>query len=304
MDSRWKAALRGEPYDVEHRLVVNEQVKWVRQKAYLEYDSSGALAGGFGITQDITGRKLAEEGMAAAKAAAETATEAKSRFLARMSHELRTPLNAITGFSDLLADETAGELNQKQRRFVDHIQKGAGHLLELISDILDLSKIEAGRVELRFEDIRVAEALGEVLAVIAPLATAKQLEITSAVKPDELVHADPIRFKQILYNILGNAVKFTAEKGKVHIESSAQNGSTCVSVSDTGVGIPSEDHETIFHEFHQVGVTTNGLKEGTGLGLAITRRLVERQGGRIWVESEPGKGSRFSFTLPAGSTIS
>ena len=292
----------GAPYDVEYRAVWPDgNVRHISARAQVTRDSSGQPQWVDGLVWDITERKRAEEVLAAAKAAAEAATEAKSRFLARMSHELRTPLNAIVGFSDLMAEGSAGPLNEDYVRFVGHIQRGASYLLELINDILDLSKIEAGRVELHREDLRVARALEEVLAVINPLAAAKKIEITSAVGPDVLVHADRIRFKQILYNLLSNAVKYTPERGRVWIESAPQDGDVRISICDTGVGIPPEDHEAIFNEFHQVGVTTKGLKEGTGLGLAITRGLVEHHGGRIWVESEPGKGSRFSFTLPVGN---
>ena len=231
------------------------------------------------------------------------ANQLKREFLARMSHEFRTPLNAIVGFSDLMAEQAAGPLSESYVRFVGHIQDGARHLLELINDILDLSKIEAGRMELRWEEFHVAGELAEVLSIISPLAAAKQIEITNALRPDVLVYADRVRSKQILYNLLSNAVKFTPDNGSIRVESTLQDGNICISISDTGVGIPAGELEAIFDEFHQAGPTTKGLKEGTGLGLAITKRLVEHHGGKIWAEGEPGKGSRFTFTLPAGSTI-
>ncbi len=233
----------------------------------------------------------------------ERANQVKSQFLASMSHELRTPLNAIIGFSDLLTEETAGPLSEKQKRFVGHIRGGGHHLLQLINDILDLSKIEAGRIELRRENFTVAGALPEVLSTITPQAMAKKIQLESQVASELVVHADRVRFKQILYNLLSNAVKFTPERGEVQIESSAAGEFVSISVSDTGAGITAEDQKVIFEEFRQVGTTTKGVKEGTGLGLAITRRLVEQHGGRIWVESEPAKGSRFSFTLPVGSPV-
>ncbi|MGE5571150.1 MAG: ATP-binding protein [Rhodospirillales bacterium] len=231
----------------------------------------------------------------------ERASRLKSEFVTRMSHELRTPMNAIIGFSDLLVEETEGPLNQTQKSFVGHIQRGANHLLELINDILDLSKIEAGRVELRFEDFEPAGALAEVLAVIRPLAEAKRLEIESLVPAELEVCADRTRFKQILYNLLSNAVKFTPEGGRVRIDAGAEGGEVWIAVTDTGVGIPPGEHHAIFAEFYQVGTTTRGVKEGTGLGLSITKRLVELHGGRIEVQSELGKGSRFTFTLPAAA---
>ena len=266
------------------------------------------------INRDITQRKKAEEAVNALNerlAAAnkelelrnkevERANRLKSEFLASMSHELRTPLNAIIGFSDLLAEQVAGALSAKQQRFVSHIQQGARHLLALINDILDLSKVEAGRLELNRENVPVAVVLAEVLTGIRPGAAAKSIAVHSSVAPDLTVFADRIRFKQILLNLLSNAVKFTPEGGKIWVEAVERRGRIRVSVSDTGVGIPVEEQEAIFDAFHQVGATTKGVKEGTGLGLAITKRLVEEHGGRIWVESEPGKGARLSFTMAAG----
>jgi signal transduction histidine kinase/CheY-like chemotaxis protein len=233
----------------------------------------------------------------------ERATQLKSQFLASMSHELRTPLNAIIGFSDLLAEKTAGNLTDKQKRFVEHVRTGARHLLQLINDILDLSKIESGLLELRRETFSASEAMPEVLSVIRPLAMAKKIRIEHAEEAFSL-YADRVRFKQILYNLLSNALKFTPEGGSVHVEGSSNGSLVCISVSDTGIGIRPEDQKLIFEEFRQAGETTRGVKEGTGLGLAITKRLVERQGGTIRVTSELGKGSCFSFTLPAGRAAS
>jgi len=229
----------------------------------------------------------------------ERATQLKSQFLANMSHELRTPLNAILGFSELLADQIAGQLNEKQQRFVGHVRDGARHLLRLINDILDLSKIEAGKVELLVEDFSLNQALPELLSNIRPLVMAKKIRMEKPVD-DFIIRADRVRFKQVLYNLLSNAVKFTPEGGTIALETVAEGDFIRVSVADSGIGIRPEDHALIFEEFRQVSESTRGVKEGTGLGLAISKRLVEQQGGRIWVESELGKGSRFSFTLPVG----
>jgi PAS domain S-box-containing protein len=231
----------------------------------------------------------------------ERATQMKSKFLASMSHELRTPLNAIVGFSDLLADGTPGALNAKQKRFVGHIKQGSTHLLQLINDILDLSKIEAGQLELRCEDFQIKTALPEVLSTIRPLAMVKKVQIEQKMESDQHVYADRVRFKQILYNLLSNAVKFTPKAGRIDIECHRDGNLVCISVTDTGVGIRAEDQAVIFEEFRQVEGPAGTTQEGTGLGLAITKRLVEQQGGRISLESEFGKGSRFTFTLPAGS---
>jgi PAS domain S-box-containing protein len=231
----------------------------------------------------------------------ERATNMKSKFLASMSHELRTPLNAIVGFSDLLSDETPGPLNPKQKRFVTHIKQGSAHLLQLINDILDLSKIEAGLLELRCEDFQVREALPEVLSTIRPLAMAKNIRVDETLECDPAVYADRIRFKQILYNLLSNAVKFTPKDGRVEVACRKDGNLISISVTDTGVGIRPEDHAMVFEEFRQVQGDTAAAQQGTGLGLAITKRLVEQQGGTIFLESEPGRGSCFSFTLPFGS---
>ncbi len=222
----------------------------------------------------------------------------KDEFLAGMSHELRTPLNSIIGFSDLLAERAEEQFTPKQKRFIGHIQQGARHLLELINDILDLSKIEAGHLELKYEEFNVSGAAAEVLATVRPIATAKNLQLTSTLPEDLLLHADRLRFKQVLYNLLSNAIKFTPAGGCVSIKGSDDGGLASFTVTDTGIGIPADEHEAIFDSFHQVGTTTKGVREGTGLGLAITKRLLLQHGGRIWVESEPGKGSCFYFTLP------
>ncbi len=228
----------------------------------------------------------------------ERANRLKSQFLASMSHELRTPLNAVIGFSELLNEETAGPMNEKQRRYIEHVLNGARHLLQLINDILDLAKVEAGQLLLRPEVFDLAEALPEVLSTIRPLAMSKHITVEGRVAAGVNLYADRVRVKQILYNMLSNAVKFTPEGGQVWVEAQAAGKEARITVSDTGVGIPPEEHQAIFNEFYQVGTTTKGVKEGTGLGLAISRRLVEAHQGNIWVESEPGKGSRFSFTVP------
>jgi PAS domain S-box-containing protein len=234
----------------------------------------------------------------------ERATRLKSKFLASMSHELRTPLNAIVGFSELLADGEPGELNEKQKRFVNHIKQGSAHLLQLINDILDLSKIEAGQLELRWEDFRVEDALPEVLSTIAPLAMKKNIQVQHEIEAGLSVHADRVRFKQVLHNLLSNAVKFTPKNGRIDIDCVEERNEVWISVTDTGIGIRAEDQELVFEEFRQVEGASDAAQEGTGLGLAITKRLVEQQGGKLSLESELGKGSRFTFTLPLGSGAS
>ena len=234
----------------------------------------------------------------------ERATQMKSKFLASMSHELRTPLNAIVGFSDLLGEQAAGQLNDKQKRFIQHIRQGSNHLLQLINDILDLSKIEAGQLDVHCVSFQVGEALPEVLSTIRPLAMSKSINVQHSTESDLRVLADRVRFKQILYNLLSNAVKFTPKDGRIDIECRRTGEFVCISVTDTGIGIQPEDQAMVFEEFRQVEGSGSGAHEGTGLGLAITKRLVEQQGGSITLESEPGKGSRFTVILPPGSGTS
>jgi PAS domain S-box-containing protein len=303
---RWDGELRHTRRDCARITVESRQI--------LVRGADGSPVAVLETNRDITLRKEAEEAVGAlnAKLAAankelelrnrdvERANRMKSEFLASMSHELRTPLNAIIGFSDLLAEQIAGALSSKQLRFVNHIQQGARHLLALINDILDLSKVEAGRLELNRENLSVAAVLADVLTGIRAAAAAKSIAVHSSIGPDVTAFADRIRFKQILLNLLSNGVKFTPDGGKIWVEATERRGRLTVSVSDTGLGIPVDEQEAIFDAFHQAGATTKGIKEGTGLGLAITKRLVEEHGGRIWVESEPGKGARLSFTMLAG----
>ncbi len=226
----------------------------------------------------------------------EHANQMKSRFLATMSHELRTPLNAILGFASLLQDEPT--IPAKQKRWIDHIHEGGRHLLQLINDVLDLSKIEAGRLELHPERFAADSAVPEVTSVLAPLVTAKQIRLHVEVEPDLLIDADRIRFKQVLYNLLSNAVKFTPAEGDVWLEGSRLQERAIFAVRDTGMGIRMEDQELIFQEFHQVVKDDDEVSEGTGLGLAITKRLVAQHGGKLEVRSQFGHGATFTFDLP------
>jgi PAS domain S-box-containing protein len=228
----------------------------------------------------------------------ERANRLKTEFVASMSHELRTPLHTIIGFAELLAEELEGPLNEKQKRFAAYIHKDSLHLLELINDILDLSRIEAGRLDLRLEAFDMLEAVEEVMATIRPQAVSKSLELEAAVPARIALHADRVRFKEVLYNLLSNAVKFTHEGGHIGVEAAIEGSDAEISVSDSGVGIAAAEQAPVFDKFYQAGSTTRGIKEGTGLGLAIAKELVEAHGGRIWLRSEPDKGSRFAFTMP------
>lgn len=228
----------------------------------------------------------------------EKANRLKSEFLASMSHELRTPLHTIIGFSELLTEELEGPLNEKQKRFLGHILQDSRHLLELINGILDLSKIEAGRLELQKEQMNFASCLQEIIAGIQQQAVAKNIHVEVHNEYRGNLYADRLRIKEIFYNLLSNALKFTPEGGNVCVEAVVQDHELHVMIRDSGIGVHPDEHQTIFEKFYQVGSTTKGTREGTGLGLPITKKLVELHGGQIWLESRPGEGSRFSFTLP------
>jgi signal transduction histidine kinase len=219
---------------------------------------------------------------------------AKSLFLANISHELRTPLNAVIGFSDLLTDASFGELNEQQSGFVRDIQESGEHLLHLINEILDLTKVDAGKMEARMESVEISKSMQEAVSMVRPQASSKQLRIVVACAEDAQVGMlDPKMFRQVLVNLLSNAVKFTPDEGKVRVTAQNRDGDLLVEVSDTGIGIAQEDMQRIFEEFYQVDGSYSRNYRGTGLGLALVRRMVSLQQGVIDVDSIPGHGSTF-----------
>ncbi|HEY8174503.1 MAG TPA: GAF domain-containing protein, partial [Gemmatimonadaceae bacterium] len=228
----------------------------------------------------------------------ETASRHKSEFLANMSHELRTPLNAIIGFSEVLSERMFGEINDKQAEYLTDILESGRHLLSLINDILDLSKIEAGRMELEPSEFDLPSAIENTLILVRERAQRRSITLGRTV--DErlgMIRADERKLKQVLLNLLSNALKFTPEGGRIDVVADLHDAVTEISVTDTGVGIAPEDQEAVFEEFRQVGTAARKV-EGTGLGLAISRKFIELHGGRIWVKSQPGMGSTFAFTVP------
>jgi signal transduction histidine kinase len=235
-----------------------------------------------------------------ARLMAEQANRAKSEFLSGMSHELRTPLNGIIGFTEFLIDEKPGPLRPKQKEYLGDVLNSGRHLLQLINDVLDLAKVEAGKMELHLETFPVRKAVEEVTAVIQGIASKKQISITIEVGPDlDAVTLDQQKFKQILYNLLSNAVKFSDDRGRISIRASRLDPQQLqVEVRDSGIGIKAEDIHRLFSEFEQLDSGPARRFEGTGLGLALTKKIVEFQNGRIRVESQPGLGSAFTVLLP------
>jgi len=293
-------AMRGENVDAVELFIRNPQVPEGRLLSFngrpLKH-ADGMLQGGVVVFHDLTERKRTEELIVRAKEEAERASKFKDQFLSNMSHELRTPLNAVLGFSDLLADERYGPLNDRQQRYVTHIHTGGKHLLKLISDILDLSKIEAGRMELSREDVTVASAFAEVISALYPLAEKKSQALLQHVESPLHVRADPLRFKQMLMNLAANAIKFTPEGGRIELTARQRDDQVRVEVRDNGPGIPADQQQRIFEAFFRLR-ETGSATEGTGLGLAITARLVELHGGQLGIESQPGEGACFYFSLP------
>jgi PAS domain S-box-containing protein len=270
---------------------------WVIGQAVPEYNANNELVGYVGTITDITERKKIEE-LKVAVAKAESADKLKSAFLATMSHELRTPLNSIIGFTGILLQKLVGPLSVEQEKQLKMVQSSALHLLNLINDVLDISKIEADQVTIIHEDFEITSVYSQCLEKIQPMAVTKGLKLSKEIKHEPLnMISDKRRVEQILINLLNNAVKFT-ESGEVVLKSEIDGANLRISIQDTGIGITPENIQTLFMPFKQIDTGLTRKYEGTGLGLSICKRLVELLGGTIWVESELGKGSSFIFTLP------
>lgn len=273
---------------------------WIEDRGrVVEWSRDGKPKRMTGTHIDITDRKMAENAIIQSKVLAEQANRTKSEFLANMSHELRTPLNSIIGYSQILNQNPSGNLNEKDLKYSHNILNSGEHLLELINSILDISKIEAGKMEYEPELVNLPETIDDIIGLVKPLAMKKSIDIrfinNSAI---DKVWADRVKFKQILHNLLSNAIKFTPEKEQVKIYLSTGDGTAQISVADSGIGIPKDKFEDIFDPFKQVNSSSSREYEGTGLGLALVKKYVEMHDGEIWVESEAGSGSTFTFTLP------
>ena len=311
----YPAALANAYYQDEQRLIANKRplfnqeeecrdpagnTTWLLTTKVPLFDEKGEVTGLAGIGRDITARKRAESEWQRAKEAAEATSRAKSEFLANMSHEIRTPLNGIIGMTDLALDT---DITSEQREYLDTVKLSAESLLTVINDILDFSKVEAGKLELEFQDFNLRDCLGSTLKTLALRADEKGLELLCQIAPatPEFVCGDSSRLRQVIVNLVGNAIKFT-HRGQVQLEVAPESSvyddhRLHFVVSDTGVGIPPEKQRLIFQPFSQADSSTTRKYGGTGLGLSISTSLVELMGGGIWVESEPGAGSRFHFTV-------
>jgi PAS domain S-box-containing protein len=252
---------------------------------------------------DVTERKKTEEEILQAKINAEASNRTKTEFLANMSHELRTPLNSVIGFADMMRSQVAGDINEKQAGYLSNISHSGKHLLNIINEILDISKIESGKMKLYKEDVLLVETYAEIIATLQHIASRKEIKLDISPWPEnEYAYADRAKLKQILYNLVGNAIKFTNEGGSVIIGTRNDGKFIHISVSDTGIGIAPDGLERLFKPFTQLESFESRTYEGTGLGLALSKELVELHGGKITAESEPGKGSTFIFTLPSAKT--
>jgi PAS domain S-box-containing protein len=293
------ALIKGQAQDEGWRVRKDGQRFWAKVITSRVLDHDGRLLGFSKVTRDRTERRQMELALQEKNIELQKMVQARDLFLANMSHELRTPLNGIIGFAEFLADEKPGPVNPKQKEYLEDILQSGKHLLHVINDVLDIAKVEAGKMELTVEAFSIGKAIDDVYAALELTAQKKVLQITIQLDPDfDEVMLDRNRFKQVLYNLFSNAVKFTDDGGSVEVVTSKidQDRFRLV-VADTGIGIKPEDLKRLFKQFEQINPGQR-RGQGTGLGLALTRRIVELQSGTIDVESEFGKGTKFTIVLP------
>lgn len=261
-------------------------------------EDNGKIIGILETCRDITENK-ATETLLKEKQIAEAANRTKSEFLANMSHELRTPLNSIIGFADLLYEQVYGELNEKQLKSVGNIYKSGKHLLNLINSILDLSKVEAGKMELYYKQFELANKINTIKSLVSPIADKKNIQIEIDIDSGlSTICADEARFAQVMYNLVDNAIKFSFENGRVKIGARRKGDMVEITVSDTGIGVKPEDQNKLFKPFSQVDPFLSKKYEGTGLGLSLVKQIVKLHGGYVWFRSKPREGSTFAFAIP------
>jgi two-component system sensor histidine kinase/response regulator len=301
MTEKWRLYQQAKLYlDDLEKMVLERTLALKAANIDLIAANSLLIAGTEKVTAALNERRLIERALYHKNIQLQTASETKSRFLANMSHELRTPLNGIIGFAEFLVDGKPGTVNAKQKEYLDDILNSGKHLLQLINDLLDLAKVEAGKMELNLERFSLRKAIEEACSIATPIAEKKTIRIDVNVSPKiGDVTLDKQKFKQILYNLLSNAIKFSDEAGLVEVFAATQGQQRFrLLVKDSGIGIKPEDIQRLFAEFTQLESDESHRHEGTGLGLALTRKIVELQGGKIEVESEIGKGSSFIVVLP------
>jgi PAS domain S-box-containing protein len=293
------ALVKGQTQDEGWRVRKDGQRFWARVTMSRVLDHDGRLLGFSKVTRDRTERRMMELALHDKNIELQKTLEARDLFLANMSHELRTPLNGIIGFAEFLADGKPGPVSPKQKEYLEDILHSGKHLLHVINDVLDIAKVEAGKMDLSPEPFSIAKAIDDVYAALELTAQKKQLQISICLDPDfDEVALDRNRFKQVLYNLFSNAVKFTDEGGSVEVVSTKiDHNRFRLVVADTGIGIKPEDLKRLFKQFEQISPGQH-RGQGTGLGLALTRRIVELQSGTIDVESEFGKGTKFTVVLP------
>jgi two-component system, chemotaxis family, sensor kinase Cph1 len=293
VDTKWKAGIAGENYDIEHRIVTDGKIKWVHEKAYLEFDKNGELVGGFGITQDITARKQAEEELRKLTEDLKRSNEDLQQFAYAASHDLQEPLRVVAGFVKLLEKRYKDKLDEKAHEFIEYSVDGVNRMQLLIKDLLEYSQV--GTKGKTFKPINCSVALEQAVYNLHTAIEESGTELTYELLPT--VNANTPQISRLFQNLIGNAIKFRGENPKIHVSAERKGQEWAFSVRDNGIGIDPKFKDRVFVVFQRLH--TRKEYSGTGIGLAICKKIVERHGGRIWVESEPGKGSTFFFTLPA-----